>query len=93
MPKHRIPLFTSLRQEREFWQTHDVFNVVDENDWQVVEAGEVQVESVYVSRVGRRGAVLRVPKDALSRVGAKAGSRIEARVEAGKLVIGPQRRR
>ena len=90
MPKQKIPRFTSLREEREFWQTHDAFDVVPEQDWQVVEAGAVQVEAVYVSRVDRRGAILRVPRDALSRLGAKPGSRIEARVEAGKLVIEPR---
>ena len=90
MPKQKIPRFTSLREEREFWQTHDAFDVAPEQDWQVVEAGAVQVESVYVSRVDRRGAILRVPRHALSRLGAKPGSRIEARVEAGKLVIEPR---
>ena len=91
-PSSRIPRFNSLRQEREFWQTHDAFDVVNEQDWEVVEAGGVQVESIYVSRVDRRGAILRVPKRALSRLGAKPGSHIQARIQSGKLVIEPRRR-
>jgi hypothetical protein len=85
--KKTAPRFASLREERQFWQTHDVFDVLGEDDWQVVEDGEIEVESVYVSRVGRRGATLRVPKEALARLGAKVGSRIQARVEGRRLVI------
>jgi hypothetical protein len=94
MPKRlsKIPRFHSLRQEREFWQTHDAFDVVNDEDWEVVEAGEVQVESIFVSRLDRRGAILRVPKRALARLGAKPGSRIQASVQSGKLVIEPLRR-
>ncbi len=85
--RRKIPRFTSLRQEREFWQTHDVFEVFEDQDWQVAEPAEVEVESVYVSRVDRRGATLRVPGEVLKRLGAKPGSRIRARLEGRKLVI------
>jgi hypothetical protein len=83
----KAPGFSSLREEREYWQTHDVFEALGEEGWQIVEAGTVRVEFVYVSRVDGRGATLRVPKKALSRLGVKAGSRIQARVEGRKLVI------
>ena len=94
MPKpiSKTPRFTSLRQERQFWQTHDAFDVVNDEDWDVVEGGEVQVESIYVSRVDKRGAILRVSKRALYRLGAKPGSRIQASIQSGKLVIEPRRR-
>jgi hypothetical protein len=87
MARQKVPSFSSLRDEREFWQTHDVFEVLGEPDWQTVEAGEVRQASVYITRMDRRGATLRVPKDLLARVGAKPGSRIQARVEGRKLVI------
>lgn len=87
MAKKRIPEFRSLQQEREFWQSHDVFDIFPEDQWKVSEAGAVTVESVFVSSVDRRGAVLRVPKDVLGRMGLKAGSRIQARVQGKKLVI------
>lgn len=87
MAKRKIPRFTSLRQEREFWQTHDVFEVFEEEHWRTAEAGELQLEPVYVSRVDRRGATLRVPRAVLTRMGAKPGSRVRARLEGRKLVI------
>ena len=87
MAKRKIPQFTSLRQEREFLQTHDVFEEFGDDGWQVAEAAEVQVESVFVSRVDCRGATLRVPGEVLARMGAKPGSRVRARLEGRKLVI------
>lgn len=84
MPRQKTPCFTSLREEREFWQSHDVFEVLGEDGWQVTQA---QVASVYVTRVDRHGATLRVPKELLARAGAKPGTRIRARVQGRKLVI------
>ena len=72
-------------EEREFWQTHDVFEVLGNDGWQVVD--EAQVGSVYVTRVDRHGATLRVPKKLLARVGAKPGTRLQARIQGRKLVI------
>jgi len=91
MPKRTVPRFRSLRQEREFWQSHDLTELFEDEDWKVAEAGEVRLESVFVSRVDRRGATLRVPGDILARVGAKPGSLIQARVEGHKVVIEPRR--
>jgi len=84
MPKPKTPRFASLRDEREFWQSHDVFEVLGEEGWQSATA---QVASIYVTRVDQRGATLRVPKELLARVGAKPGSRLQARVRDRKLVI------
>ena len=91
MSKQKLPRFTSLRQEREFWQTHDLTELFEDSDWKVAEPGEVLVESVYVSRVDRRGVTLRVPSDIFTRAGVKPGSFIQARVEGRKLVIEPRR--
>ena len=87
MAGKKIPRFKSLRQERQFWQTHDVFDVIEASDWQIVEPRDLQLDSIYVGRMDRRGATLRVPKDLLARMGARPGSRIQARVEGRKLVI------
>lgn len=87
MPRVKLPRFNSLQKEREYWQTHDVFDVLGEDGWETVEPGVRRVGSVYVSRMDRRGATLRVSRDLLTRLGAKPGSRIQARVERHRIVI------
>lgn len=41
------PTFNSLEEEREFWQTHDAFDVLGEEDWELIEEGETEVSSFY----------------------------------------------
>jgi hypothetical protein len=85
MARQAIPRFKSLADERQFWQNHDVFEVLGEEGWQESEGAEVA--SVYVTRVDRHGATVRVPRELLARVGAKPGTRLQARVQGRKLVI------
>jgi hypothetical protein len=87
MTKSNIPPFKSLKEEREFWQTHDVFEVLGEEGWEVVEAGTTQVRSFYIARVGKRGAMVRIPKELLERIGAKDGGKVRAWTEGKRLVL------
>ncbi len=83
----RIPRFTSIKAEREFWDTHDAIEILGERGWKVSEPGSTYVTSVYVAKVGSRGAVIRVPKEWLSSIGAKKGCKIKARVRGKRLVM------
>jgi len=67
----RIPKFTSIKAEREFWETHDAIEVFGEKGWKVSELGRTYVTSLYVTEVGSRGAVIRVPSEWLASIGAK----------------------
>ncbi|MEK7229501.1 MAG: hypothetical protein AAB154_05595, partial [Candidatus Binatota bacterium] len=59
----RIPKFTSIKAEREFWYTHDAIKILGERSWKVSEPGTTSVRSLYVAKVGARGAVIRVPRE------------------------------
>ena len=83
----RIPKFTSIKVEREFWDTHDAIEVLAETGWKVSETGSIYVTSVYVAKVGSRGAVIRIPKEWLASIGARKGRRIKARVKGKCLVM------
>ena len=83
----RVPKFTSMKAEREFWDTHDAIEVLGETGWKVSEPGSTYVTSLYVTRVGSRGAVIRVPREWLASIGARKGRRIKARVKGKCLVM------
>lgn len=83
----RIPKFTSLRAQREFWDTHDAIEILGEKGWKVSEPGSTYVTSVYVAKVGTRGAVIRIPREWLASIGAKKGRKIKARVKGKRLVM------
>ena len=72
-------------EEREFWDTHDAFEVLGEEGWTVGKPGEIRVTSLHVSRVGNRGATVRVPKHWLDRIG--ADKHVRARVDGSRLII------
>lgn len=90
MAKQKIPLFKSLQDERAFWQTHDALEVLGEEHWELVEAGETQVRSFYIARVGKQGALVHIPLEILDRIGIKQGQKIRAWVEDGHLVVEAQ---
>jgi Protein of unknown function (DUF3680). len=39
MAKAKLPKFRSLEEERSFWQSHDAFEVLGEEGWEVIEKG------------------------------------------------------
>ena len=83
----RIPKFTSIKAEREFWDTHDAMEIFGERGWKVSKSGSTYVTSLYVAKVGSRGAVIRVPREWLASIGAKKGQKIKARVRGNRLVM------
>ena len=83
----RIPKFTSMKAEREFWDTHDAIEVLGEKGWKVSEPGSTYVSSFYVTKVGSRGAVIHVPREWLAFIGAKKGRKIKAHVRGRRLVM------
>lgn len=83
----RLPKFHSIKDERKFWETHDAIEILGEKAWKVSEVGATSVESVYVTKVGARGAVIRVPREWLVSIGAKKGQRIKAHVRGKRLVM------
>jgi len=83
----KLPKFKSIEEERKFWDTHDVFDVLGEEGWKVVQPGTTEVRSVYIATVGDRGAVVRLPKELLDQIGAKKGEKVKAWVEGNRLVI------
>ena len=83
----QVPKFTSLKAEREFWDTHDAIEVLGEAGWKVSEPGSTYVTSLYVAEVGSRGAVIRVPREWLASIGAKKGRKIKAQVRGKRLVM------
>ncbi len=76
----RVPTFKSIKHEREFWATHDVIETLGEIGWKVSKPRTTKVTSIYVARVGARGAVVRVPKEWLASIGVRGGQKIKARV-------------
>lgn len=77
----------SQKAEREFWDTHDAIEVPGEGGWKVSEPGGTYVTSVYIAKVGSRGAVIRVPREWLASIGAKKGQKIKAHVRGRRLVM------
>jgi len=83
----RLPKFTSLRAQREFWNTHDSIEILGERGWKVSEPGSTYVTPVYVAKVGSRGAVIRVPREWLASIGAKKGRKVKAQLRGKRLVM------
>jgi hypothetical protein len=83
----RIPKFSSIKAEREFWNTHDAIEILGEKAWKVSEPGATSVKSAYVAKVGTRGAVIHVPREWLVSIGAKKGQKIKAQVRGKRLVM------
>ena len=83
----QVPKFTSIKAERDFWATHDAIEIFGTQGWKVSEPGTTSVTSVYVAKVGTRGAVIRIPKEWLASIGAKKGRRIKAHVRGKRLVM------
>ena len=83
----RMPKFASIKAEREFWDTHDAIETLGENGWELSERGGTRVRSVYVAKVGARGAVVRVPREWLGSIGAKKGRKIRAQIKGKRLVM------
>lgn len=82
-----MPKFKSLEEEREFWQAHDAFEVLGEEGWEVVEAGATPVQSFYIVRVGKHGALVYIPKALLDQIGIRKGQKIRAWTEGDRLVL------
>jgi hypothetical protein len=87
MARQQWPKFKSLHEERAFWDTHDAFEVLGEDGWEVIEAGTTQVQSFYIVEVGKRGAVLRLPRELLSGIGVRAGAKVRAWTQGKRLII------
>jgi hypothetical protein len=83
----RIPKFTSTKAQREYWDSHDAIEILGTNGWKISKAGTTSVISLYVTKVGTRGAVVRVPREWLAAIGAKKGRSIKARVSGKRLVM------
>ena len=87
MEKIKLPEFKSLGEEREFWDTHDVFEVLGEEYWKVAEAGTIRVQSIYVTRVADNGLFIYVPKELLGEIGVKEDGKIKMWVDGKRLVV------
>jgi hypothetical protein len=83
----RVPKFASTKSQREFWDSHDAIEILGTNGWKISKPGNTSVRSVYVAKVGRRGAVIRVPREWLASIGARKGRKIKARVSGKRLVM------
>ena len=83
----RFPKFASIKAERDFWASHDAIEILGTQGWKVAAPGSTMVTSVYVAKVGTRGAVIRVPREWLASIGAKKGRRIKAHVRGKRLVM------
>jgi len=83
----RLKQFKSIEDEREFWATHDAIETLGESGWKVSKPGATKVTSVYIAKVGSKGAIVRVPKEWLASIGAWKGRKIRARVSGRRLVM------
>ena len=89
MAKDKLPKFQSLEEAREFWDTHDTFEVLGEDGWKVAEAEDTKVKSSYLTQVAADGETLRIHSRWLKRIGLKAGDEIRVWVKDGRLVLEP----
>jgi hypothetical protein len=83
----RVPKRTSTKSLREFWDVHDAIEVFGEHGRKIAEPGSGYVNSIYVSKVGPKGAVVRVPKEWLRSIGATKGRKIKASIRGKRLVM------
>jgi len=89
MPKKELPGFKSEQEEAKFWQTHDVFETLGEEGWEVAEAGSTKVKSVFRTKVDEKGAFIHLPREFMAKIGAPKGARVKAWTEGNRLVIEP----
>ena len=82
-----LPKFNTIDEEREYWQTHDAFDVLGEEGWEVIEEGATEVRSLYVSRADKAGVRLLIPRDLLESLGIQPGQKVQVSVEDGRLII------
>ncbi len=85
--KKQVPRFRSQGEERNFWDTHDAFEVLGEEGWEVVEVGSTAVRSFYTVRVDRYGALVRIPKALLERLKVRKGQKIRVWAEEGHRLV------
>lgn len=83
----RAPKFRSVKAERDFWTKHDAIEVLGARGWKVSDPGTTSVTSVYVAKVGAKGAIIRVPRKWLASIGARKGRKIKAKVTGKRLVM------
>lgn len=85
--KKQIPRFRSQEEERDFWDTHDAFEVLGEEGWEVVKSGSTAVRSFYTVRVDRYGVLVRIPKTLLERLKVRKGQKIRVWAEEGHRLV------
>ena len=83
----KLPKFKSIKEEREFWDSHSAFEIFGEDNWEIVEAGTTKVQSIYTAKVRKKGATLHLPKELLTRIGAQDGQKIRAWTEKKRLIV------
>ncbi len=87
---NKLPKFKSQQQEAKFWETHDVFETLGEEGWDVAEAGSTKVKSVFTTtKVDENGAFIRIPREFMSKIGTPKGVRVRTWTEGNRLVIEP----
>ena len=79
--------FESLKEEREFWERHNPFEVLNKEEWKTVEPETIAVKSIYTASVGEKGAFICVPKNLLSAIDVKTGEKIKSWIEGKRLVV------
>jgi hypothetical protein len=47
----KLPKFKSIKEEREFWESHSAFEVLGEDGWEIVKAGTTKVKSIYTTKI------------------------------------------
>jgi len=83
----KLPKFKSIKEEREFWDSHSAFEIFGEDKWEIVEAGTTKVRSIYTAKVRKKGATLHLPKNLLTRIGVQDGQKIRAWTEKKRLIV------
>ena len=79
---HLIGLFGSARG------TYSVGDkLLDENKWEIVEAGTTKVRSVYTAKIRKKGATLHLPKEWLTQIEARDGQKVRVWTEGKRLIV------
>lgn len=89
MSKKKLPEFKSRQEEANFWETHDVFETLGEEGWEVAEAGSTKVKSTFTTKVGEKGVFIHLPREFMTKINATKGARIKTWIEGNRLVIEP----
>ena len=83
----KLPTFKSIKEERKFWESHNAFEILGEDKWEVAEAGTTEVRSVYTTKIRKKGATLLLPKQWLTQIGAQDGQKIKVWTEGKRLIV------